>query len=128
MSVQSQVPQSVSQQQGAQSQQQQPQRSESLVEKLQNLLNTMRDWDRRTVVEVGNVVVELVKLPKRTTKRGAEPERLALHLRLKDSFRGVFIENYAELEDIIRALNTKTVHEIAKALDELSKRVVEYSL
>ncbi len=110
----------------------QPQKVESfeeLVKKLEDLLNTMKDWERRPLVEVGHAVVELVKLPKRQTKRGTEPERLALHLRLRDSFKGVFIESFAELDDILRALNTKRVQDIARALDELSKkRVIEYGL
>ncbi len=104
-------------------------KSENLVEKLENLLKSMKDWERRPIVEVGKAVVELVKLPQRQTKKGTEPERLALHLRLKDSFKGVFIEGYSELDDILRALNTKVVHDIAKALDELSKRkIIEYGL
>ncbi len=101
----------------------------NLVKKLEELLNSMKDWERRPIVEVGNAVVELVKLPKRQTKKGTEPERLALHLRLKDSFKGVFIESYNELDDIIRALTTKSVQDVAKALDELSRRrVIEYGL
>ena len=101
----------------------------NLVKKLEELLSSMKDWERRPIVEVGSAVVELVKLPKRQTKKGTEPERLALHLRLKDSFKGVFIENFNELDDIIRALTTKSVQEVAKALDELSrKRVIEYGL
>jgi len=102
---------------------------EDLVSKLETLLKSMKDWERKPLVEVGSAIIELVKLPKRQTKRGTEPERLALHLRLKDSFKGVFIESYSELDDIIRALNTKTVQDVAKALDELSKKkVIEYGL
>ena len=102
---------------------------QTLVDKLENLLKSMKDWDRRPIIEVGKAVVEIVKLPKRQTKKGTEPERLALHLRLKDSFKGIFVESYDELDDILRALNSKTVHDIAKALDELSKkRIIEYGL
>jgi len=102
---------------------------EDLVSKLETLLRSMKDWERKPLVEVGSAIIELVKLPKRQTKRGTEPERLALHLRLKDSFKGVFIESYSELDDIVRALSTKTVQEVAKALDELSrKKVIEYGL
>ena len=102
---------------------------QTLIDKLENLLKSMRDWERRPIIEVGKAVIEIVKLPKRQTKKGTEPERLALHLRLKDSFKGIFVESYDELDDILRALNSKTVHDIAKALDELSKkRVIEYGL
>ena len=102
---------------------------QTLVDKLENLLKSMKDWERRPIIEVGKAVVEIVKLPKRQTKKGTEPERLALHLRLKDSFKGIFVESYDELDDILRALSSKTVHDIAKALDELSKkRVIEYGL
>jgi len=100
-----------------------------LVKKLEELLTSMKDWERRPLVEVGRAIVELIKLPRRQTKKGTEPERLAIHLRLKDSFKGVFIEGYSELDDIVRALSTQRVREIAKALDELSKkRVIEYGL
>jgi len=102
---------------------------QTLVDKLENLLKSMKDWERRPIIEVGKAVVEIVKLPKRQTKKGTEPERLALHLRLKDSFKGIFVESYDELDDILRALNSETVHDIAKALDELSnRRVIEYGL
>lgn len=101
-----------------------------LIEKLGNLLNTMKDWERKPVIEAGKAVIEVVKMPKRETKKGSEPERLALHLRLRDSFRGIFIESYSELDDILRALTSKSVQDIAKAIDELNKRrsVVEYKL
>jgi hypothetical protein len=101
-----------------------------LIEKLENLLNTMKDWERKPVIEAGKAVIEVVKMPKRETKKGSEPERLALHLRLRDSFRGIFIESYSELDDILRALTSKSVQDIAKAIDELNKRrsVVEYKL
>lgn len=100
-----------------------------LREKLEQLLNTMKDWERKPVVEVGSAIVELVKLPPRRTKRGTEPERLALHLRLKDSFRGIFIESFDELDDVLRALNSRSVQEIAKILEEIGrKKVIEYEL
>jgi len=101
-----------------------------LIDKLENLLNTMKEWERKPVIEVGNAVVEIVKLPRKETKKGVEPERLSIHLRLKDSFRGIFIESFEELDDIVKALSNKKVIEIAKAIDELNKKrsVVEYEL
>jgi len=97
--------------------------------KLSELLASMKDWERRPIVKVGRVVVELIKLPRRESRRGVVPEKLALHVRLEDSFKGVFIEESGELEDVIAALQTKAVKDIARALDDINRRrVVEYSL
>lgn len=101
----------------------------ALTEKLSDLLSTMRDWERKPVVKVGRVVVELVKLPRRETRKGVVPEKLALHIRLEDSFKGVFVEESSELEDLLAALQAKPVRDIAKTLDDINRRrVVEYTI
>ncbi|MEM1606503.1 MAG: hypothetical protein QXW41_09690 [Fervidicoccaceae archaeon] len=94
---------------------------DELLLKLEENLKSMREWERKPIVEVGSIVIELVKLPARQRKRSVEPEKLALHIRLRDSFRGIFIERYEELDDLMRALATKTVQDIARALEELAK-------
>ncbi len=102
---------------------------EEIVQKLENLLETMKEWERKPVIKVGKAIVELVKLPRRETKKSVEPERLVLHIRLEDSFKGVFIPGSLILDDIITALTNKTVHQIAKALDEINRRrIVEFKL
>ncbi len=102
---------------------------EPLLQKLENLLETMKDWERKPIIKVGKAVVELVKLPRRETKKSIEPERLVLHIRLEDSFKGVFIPGSLELGDIVTALSNKTVEQIAKALDEINRRrIVEFKL
>jgi hypothetical protein len=92
-----------------------------LISRLEENLKSMKEWERKPVVEVGSIVIELIKLPARQRKRSVEPEKLALHIRLRDSFRGIFIERFEELDDLMRALATKTVQDIARALDELAK-------
>ncbi len=85
----------------------------------------------KTIVEIGSIVIELVKFPARQRKRYVEPEKLALHVRLKDSFRGIFIERFEELDDLMRALATKTVQDIARTLGELAKSrkpVIEHGI
>ncbi len=102
---------------------------EELVEKLRKYLEEMKPWEKKPLVEVGRVIVELVKLPERRTKRGVEKEKLAIHLRLKDSFRGVFIEDYDELDDILRALEAENVRQVARALSRIKvKEVIEYEI
>ena len=105
-------------------------KGKDLVSKLEELMGSMKDWERRPVVQVGKAIVELVKLPKRETAKRFEPERLALHVRLSDSFKGVFIVEYDELRDIVEALSSKSVDEVAKAVDAINRRrkVIEYEL
>ena len=100
-----------------------------LEEKLQELLSSLRDWERRSIAKVGSIVVELVKLPKRESRKMVEPERLVLHIRLENSFRGVFIRDARELEDLAKAVDTKIVKEIARVLDKMNReKVIEYEL
>jgi hypothetical protein len=97
--------------------------------RLSELLQSMRDWERRPLVKVGRVVVELVKLPRRESRRGVVPERLALHIRLEDSFKGVFVEESSELEDLLAALQARVVREVARSLDDVNRRrVIEYGI
>lgn len=103
---------------------------ESLESRLENLLNSMRDWERRPVVQVGRAIVEIVKLPKRETSKRVEPERLALHIRFVDSFRGIFISEENEFRDVVEVLSSKVVQDIVKAIDSVNRRrkVVEYKI
>ena len=38
---------------------------EDLLSRVEDLMEAMKDWERRPVVQVGNVIVEIVKLPKK---------------------------------------------------------------
>jgi len=38
---------------------------EDLLSRVEGLMETMKDWERGPVVQVGNVIVEIVKLPKK---------------------------------------------------------------
>jgi len=47
------------------------QQAESLEERVEKLLESMKEWERKPVVQVGKAIVELIKLPKReTSKKG----------------------------------------------------------
>ncbi|RLF07755.1 MAG: hypothetical protein DRJ60_01940 [Thermoprotei archaeon] len=103
---------------------------EALLSKIEEIMESMKEWERKPLVQVGNAIVELVKLPKRESKKRTEPERLALHIRLADSFKGIFIAGYDDLKDIIEALSSKTVLDVAEAIETINrkKRVVEFKL
>lgn len=103
-------------------------RAENIVERLSKLMSEMKDWERKPIVKVGNVIVELVKMPKRESKKGVRGERLSLHVRAEDSFRGVFIDDYAMYQDLLNALNFDKVKDAAQALSEVNRRVVEYGI
>ncbi|RLE53234.1 MAG: hypothetical protein DRJ33_01575 [Candidatus Methanomethylicota archaeon] len=101
---------------------------ESMVEKLSSLMAEMKDWERRPIVKVGSVIVELVKMPKRESKKGVRGERLSLHVRAEDSFRGVFLDDYTMYQDLVNALSYDKVREAAQALNEVNRRVIEYRI
>ena len=102
---------------------------EDLEDKLKKLLSSLKDWERKSVAKVGGVVVELVKMPKRESRKAMEPERLVLHIRLENSFRGIFIRDSRDLEDLGKAVDTKIVRDIARVLDKMNReKVIEYEL
>ncbi|MCC6017191.1 MAG: hypothetical protein LM582_09140 [Desulfurococcaceae archaeon] len=63
-------------------------------------------------------------------KKCSELERLSIYLRLRDSFRDMFIESFEKLDDVIKVLLNKKIVDIVKAIDELDKKksIVEYEL
>ncbi len=101
-----------------------------LKEKLEKILNEMKDWERKPLVQVGKVVVELVKLPKRETTKKVEPERLSIHVRFEDSFKGIFITDAEEFRDLVDALSNTKVKEVIEAVTEINRKrkVIEFSL
>ncbi len=104
--------------------------SEELVKKLEELMNTMKDWERKPVLKSGHIVVELVKLPERKTKTTARPAHLAIMIRREDAFRGIIIEEPDELEDLIVAVTTPKLKELVKAVYKILKkhRIQEFEL
>jgi hypothetical protein len=92
----------------------------SLEEKLKKLMESMQDWERKKIVETPNITVELVKLPKRETKKRTIPERLVLHVKRSNSFRGIIIDNMEVLEDLIKVLSNPKIRTIATALDTIN--------
>lgn len=101
-----------------------------LASRLSELLASMKDWERRPLLKVGSILVEIVKLPRRESKRRFEPERLAVQIRREDSFRGLMVTGLAELEDLLEAVKSRRLYEVLEALDEIAreKRVVEYGI
>jgi hypothetical protein len=92
----------------------------SLEEKLKVLMEQMGDWERRKIVDTGVITVELVKLPKRESKKRIAPERLALHLKRSDSFKGIIIDDIETIDHIIKALTNAKVKAIAEAIQRLN--------
>ncbi len=90
--------------------------SEELVNKLREMLDSMRDWEKKPIVKSGKIVVELVKLPERKSKTSSKPEHLALMIRREDAFRGLIIVSPEELEDLKKALSLEKLDELVKAL------------
>jgi len=90
----------------------------------------MANWEKRPILKSGRIVVELLKLPEKRSKSKAEPERLVLHIRREDSFRGLLIQSKEELDDLLAAAQSEKLAEIASALTELYKRrrVQEFEL
>ncbi len=103
---------------------------EEVVEKLRELLNNMKDWEKKPVLKSGKIVVELVKLPERRSKTRIKPEHLALMIRREDAFRGLLIVSPEELDDLRRALSREKLDSIVKGLWELykEKNIEEYEL
>ena len=89
---------------------------------IRNLMDTMKDWERKPIIQVGNVIVEVVKLPKKGGRKRVEPEKLSLHVRMADSFRGVLVANRDDLRDLVDALSSKVVAEVVEAIEEVNKR------
>jgi len=95
--------------------------SESLEEKLLNLLSSMREWEKKPVLKSGRIVVELVKLPERRSKSSYKPEHLALMIRRDDAFRGLILVSPEELEDLRRAVTNEKLDELTRALWKIYK-------
>jgi hypothetical protein len=63
-------------------------------------------------------------------RKGVEPEKLSLHVRMADSFRGVLVASRDDLRDLVDALSNKVVAEVIKAIEEVNKkkRRIEFKL
>lgn len=95
---------------------------ECVLNGIRNLMDTMKDWERKPIIQVGNVIVEVDKLPKKEGRKRVEPEKLSLHVRMADSFRGVLVANRDDLRDLVDALSSKVVAEVVEAIEEVNKR------
>ena len=105
----------------------------SLYDKLVELLDTMSPWEKKPLVKAGRIIVELVKLPERKTRSGVEPERLVIHIRREDAFRGIFIKDPEELDDLKTAITVERIKDIVETIAEISrsmkkKEIQEYEL
>ncbi|MET1159608.1 MAG: hypothetical protein ABWW65_01480 [Thermoprotei archaeon] len=104
--------------------------SDELLNKLREMLNSMKDWERKPVLKSGRIVIELVKLPERRSRTGTRPEHLALLIRREDAFRGLIIVSPEELEDLRRAIASDKLNDLTRALWSLyrEKSVQEFEL
>lgn len=103
---------------------------ESVLNKIENLMDAMKDWERKPIIQVGNVIVDVVKLPKKEGQKRVEPEKLSLHVRMADLFRVVLVASRDDLRDLVDALSNKVVAEVIKAIEKVNKkrRRVEFKL
>jgi hypothetical protein len=103
---------------------------EGVLNRIEDLMDAMKDWERKPIIQVGNVIVEVVKLPKRERRKRVEPEKLSLHIRMADSFRGVLVANHDDLRDLVDALSNRLVTEVIEAIEKVNKkrRRVEFKL
>ncbi len=102
----------------------------SYVEKLRELEENMKPWEKRPLLKAGSIIVEIVKLPEKKTRSSIRPSRLAVLVRKEDAFRGIMLESLEELEDLKLALSNEKVAEIVKAIEALAKekKVVDFEL
>jgi hypothetical protein len=92
----------------------------SLEEKLRILMNSMKDWERKKLLETANVTVELVKLPTKQTTKSFKPSRLALHIKRNNSFKGIIIDDTEVLEDLVKALQSPKLRQLIQTLEKLN--------
>jgi len=83
-------------------------------------MSSMRDWERKRIIDTGTIAVELVKLPERQSKKSYKPSRLTLHVKKSDSFRGILIDDIDELNDLIKVLTSEKIKAIAIALAKIN--------
>ena len=84
------------------------------------LMSSMRDWERRKVLETANVTIELIKLPAKQTAKSFKPPRLALHIKRSDSFKGIIVDSAEALEDMANVLQNPKLKQLAQALEKLN--------
>ena len=104
--------------------------SEEIVEKLREMLNNMRDWEKKPLLKSGKIVIEIVKLPERRSRSTVKPEHLALMIRREDAFRGLIIVSPDELDDLRKAISSQKLDEIIAGLWKIykEKSIQEFEL
>jgi len=95
--------------------------SEDLVEKLNKLMNEMKDWERKPLIKSGKIVAEIVKLPERRGKYRTRPQHLALVIKREDAFRGLIIVSPEELDDLRKVVSSEKLSDIVNALWRIYK-------
>jgi len=104
--------------------------SEDLVEKLNKLMNEMKDWERKPLIKSGKIVAEIVKLPERKGKYRTRPQHLALVIKREDAFRGLIIVSPEELDDLRKVVSSEKLSDIVNALWRIykEKNIREFEL
>lgn len=102
----------------------------SYIDKLRELEENMKPWEKKPVLKAGKIIVEIVKLPEKKTKSTARPAHLAVLVRKEDAFRGILLESMEELEDLKIAVGSEKLEKIIEAIEQLmkEKRVVDFEL
>ena len=95
----------------------------SLVEKIEAWMEKAGEWESIPVVEGRNVAVYIVKLPERERKYAKKNAKVALHIKKRDAFKGIFVTDAETLEELIQVLQNGKVKEVAKAVDEINSEV-----
>lgn len=104
--------------------------SEEIINKLREMLNNMKNWEKKPLIKSGKIVIEIVKLPERRSRTTIKPEHLALMIRREDAFRGLIIISPEELDDLRKAVSSQKLDEIIKGIWQIfkEKSIQEFEL
>ena len=98
---------------------------------LEEKVASMKPWDKLLIAESDNFIMELVKLPERTTKSKTEPERVSLLIRRRDAFRGILIngrEEYSDLKQLLEVFDSQARDRVLDVLEKASELVEETAI
>ena len=70
----------------------------------------MENWDTVPLYENDVLVIEVVKVPARKSKKSVYPPRLAIKIRRADAFEGIFIRDVYELRAFLELVKRVDVN------------------
>ncbi len=95
---------------------------------LEEKVASMKPWDKLLIAESDNFIMELIKLPERTTKSKTEPERISLLIRRRDAFRGILIngrEEYLDLKQLLEVFDSQARDRVLDVLERFNVKQVK---